>query len=215
MARPIVRDNFKVFIMRRVISSIAVLLLLALAVWYLVGRLTRTDDKTNQDETLPPPAPPPLTYATKPEVGFLAPDFLLKTIDGREVRLSDYLNKYVVVNFWNTRCPFCLTELRNYSRLVTETRGELAVVSVNRGEASVVVDNFLKNYIYPSNIVFVLNDKYTIYSRYNGSTMPESFFIDSSGVIRDHVLGELTYDDMRTRVLQLFGRPLPPAAVNQ
>jgi len=60
-----------------------------------------------------------------------------------------------------------------------------------------------------------VNDKDTIYSRYNGSTMPESFFIDSSGVIRDHVLGELTYDDMRARVRQLFGRPLPPAAVNQ
>ena len=30
----------------------------------------------------------------------LAPDFELKTLDGRTVRLSDYRGKTVIVNFW-------------------------------------------------------------------------------------------------------------------
>lgn len=187
--------------MRRAISSIFVLFLLGLGVWYAVGRLS--------GEKTPPvlndaPPPPPLTYATKPEIGFLAPDFLLETLEGRAVRLSDFLGKYVIIDFWSTRCPFCLTELRNFNRLIAENPNKLVIVAINRGEEAIIVDNFLNNYLHPSNIIFVMDLNETVYRRYRGSSMPESFFIDTSGVIRDHNLGELTYDEMKERMRQLF-----------
>ena len=185
--------------MRRVLSSLVLIALLGLAIWYVWGRLggEKQIDQENQD---PPSLPPPLTYATKPEIGYLSPDFLLKTVDGREVRLSYYLDKRVIVNFWSTRFPFCLTELKNYSRSLAENSDKLVVIAINRGEASIIVDNFLNSYIRPSNIVFVVDPDDTIYGRYNGTSMPESFFIDTSGVIRDHKLGELVYDEMRKRI---------------
>ena len=191
--------------MRRVLSSIFLILLLGGGIWYASGRFGGKSNKGIINEA--PPPPPPLTYATKPEVGFLAPDFLLKTLDGREIRLSDYLGKWVVLNFWSTQCTFCLTELRNYSRLVNENQGWLTVIAINRGEPSAVVDNYLNNYIKPSDIVFVFDPEDELYGRYQGKNMPESFFIDTSGVIRDHKLGELLFEDMRFKVKMLREAP--------
>ena len=40
-----------------------------------------------------------------------APDFALKTIDGRAVSLDDYDGKVVLLDFWGTFCPPCVKAL--------------------------------------------------------------------------------------------------------
>ena len=67
----------------------------------------------------------------EPRVGKLAPDFILPSLDGGEIALSDYRGKPVLLNFWATWCSPCRIELPH---LVSAYRGyadkELVVLAV-------------------------------------------------------------------------------------
>jgi peroxiredoxin len=47
------------------------------------------------------------TPAKKAEVGKAAPEFELKDSTGKAVKLSDYKDKIVVLEWWNNECPVC------------------------------------------------------------------------------------------------------------
>ena len=49
-----------------------------------------------------------------------APQFAIKDLNGRIVRLSDYKGKVVLINFWATWCPPCRAEMPDLVRLQRE-----------------------------------------------------------------------------------------------
>ncbi len=69
------------------------------------------------------------------QVGRPAPAFVLPGIDDKEVRLSDFRGRPVLVNFWATWCPDCRVAMP----LMNEAYGDrgstgLAVIGINYGE---------------------------------------------------------------------------------
>ena len=56
----------------------------------------------------------------RPDYAIKAPDFKLRTVDGKLVNLSDYLGKVVLLNFWGTWCGPCLQEIPDLNNLYTK-----------------------------------------------------------------------------------------------
>ena len=46
------------------------------------------------------------------EIGKPAPDFTATDINGKTVKLSDYKGKIVVLESYNSDCPYCLNQYK-------------------------------------------------------------------------------------------------------
>lgn len=58
-----------------------------------------------------------------------APDFTLRDVDGRTVRLSDHLGKSVIlINFWATWCTPCLGEMPHLQKIFEKYQAQGFVV---------------------------------------------------------------------------------------
>lgn len=60
-----------------------------------------------------------------------APEFELKDLTGKRVKLSSLAGKVVIVNFWATWCVPCLQELPHLEKIQQAHGGELVVLAIS------------------------------------------------------------------------------------
>jgi thiol-disulfide isomerase/thioredoxin len=60
-----------------------------------------------------------------------AGDFILPTLDGRKVRLSDFRGQAVLINFWTTWCTACLAEIPALIELQKRHGEKLVILGVS------------------------------------------------------------------------------------
>lgn len=79
-------------------------------------------------------------------------DFTLPDVQGVEHKLSDYRGKWVVVNYWATWCPPCLTEIPELVDFHEDHKDKDAVVlgvnfeSIGANGLKQFVDEYFMNY---------------------------------------------------------------------
>ncbi|MFQ5882845.1 MAG: peroxiredoxin family protein [Candidatus Methylomirabilales bacterium] len=136
----------------------------------------------------------------RPQVGYLAPDFALVSLDGKTVRLSDLRGKKgVFINFWATWCPPCRLEMPTMEQVYQEYRSrglEILAVSIDVGPKSVV-----KNFMQEFRLTFpaLLDPEGEVMYRYRLFSIPASFLIDKHGIIRFKELGYRDWTDPESR----------------
>ena len=117
-----------------------------------------------------------------------APEFVLPTIGGKELKLSTYKGKIVILDFWATWCPPCrkgIPDLIELKKEYGEKGLEVIGVSVDGITKDGSTVNDIKPFIkeYKINYPIVLGDQQIIY-KYGGiQGIPTTFVIDKNGKI--------------------------------
>ncbi|MCM1042184.1 MAG: TlpA family protein disulfide reductase [Bacteroides sp.] len=62
--------------------------------------------------------------------GAQAPDFTLYDLNGKAVRLSDFSNRYVVLDFWGTWCPWCVKGIPQMKEYYAKHKKKVAFISI-------------------------------------------------------------------------------------
>jgi peroxiredoxin len=122
-------------------------------------------------------------------VGQAAPDFTLRDIQGKEVKLSQFKGQVVVLNFWATWCPPCREEMPSMEKLYRDNREKgLVILAVNVDEnGKKAVSDFLQRT--PYSFPILLDDKNIAQQTYGVFRFPESFIIDRNGKVVEKIIG--------------------------
>lgn len=125
------------------------------------------------------------------DIGNQAPDFILKSINNKNVQLSSFRGKKsVVVNFWATWCPPCREEMPAFEEIFVRNKDKLEILGVNLQESERAINNFIKDI--PVTFTLLLDPNSEVKKLYNVFTQPVTYFIDKNGIIADKKFGPLT-----------------------
>ena len=128
-------------------------------------------------------------------IGDVAPDFELQTLDGEQVKLSDYRGNPVMINFWATWCPPCRAEMPDMEKFHQDTDVVILAVNLTDSEARLVnVRNFVEDYELTFDVL--LDTDVAVADLYAIQPIPTTYMVDPDGVISYRVFGAMNYELM-------------------
>ena len=137
---------------------------------------------------------PILTGAAAPAPGSEAPDFQLKDLQGNIVRLSTLRGKTVVLHFWATWCPHCLSEmplLENADRELVAHGAQ--VLAINLGEPHRKVERYAKEH--GLKLTILLDSRGKAAQAFGVVGLPATVVIDREGRLAGQIdMGSLNLD---------------------
>ena len=120
--------------------------------------------------------------------GSLAPDFTLPQLDGRELHLSSYRGKIVLLDFWATWCVPCREEIPHFVELENKYgKDGLEIVGVSMDDGPEPVRTFYQQFHmnYP-----VVMGNANLGEQYGGVLgLPIAFLLDREGRISAKHIG--------------------------
>ena len=138
--------------------------------------------------------------------GDTAPDFTMNTLDGKEVKLSDYRGKKVVLNLWASWCPPCKAEMPHMQKYYEKNKDKknVEILAVNlttmekdQSNIQTFVDDYGLTFPIP------LDETGDVGVTYQAFSIPTTYMIDTTGVIQKKIVGPMNEEflsDMVTRL---------------
>lgn len=167
--------------------------------------------------TLPlPPIPDFFSYrrTAKPEepnvlasdrvtslIGKPAPLFTLSDTSGVPIDLRYLRGKKTILTVWSTWSPQAQIQLPLLNKLQQENKRDVRVVLISIQESEGVIESYLRRggYEIPS----LIDREGTITEIYPIFSLPQHFFLDRKGIVRDAHVGFLTTEELLEKIKEL------------
>lgn len=126
--------------------------------------------------------------------GDTAPNFSIVTEHGKTLTRSDFGGKLLVLNFWASWCPPCITELPSLNQFATEYASQGVVVlgvSIDKNE------HLYKNFLAQRQVAFdtARDPEANISASYGTFQIPETYIIDRNGKVLEKVISNMDWMD--------------------
>lgn len=134
----------------------------------------------------------------KNEVGYAAPGFTLRNIDGNWDSLSNYKGRVVILNVWATWCGPCRIEMPSLESLYRRFRSEgvaVLAVSIDKG-ADDAVKSFANEY--QLSFPVLLDSEGQVERLYPTFSIPATYVIDKDGLVVAKVDGAKNWESRET-----------------
>jgi peroxiredoxin len=146
----------------------------------------------------------PVVAPTRAKVGSVAPDFTLPGIDGRKVTLSSLRGRIVVLTFFASWCHPCEEDMPALQRAQDDNAGRVTVVGVNYQDFPNDTRAFVQRLGVKFPALVEDSSDNPVARQYDVHAMPDTLFIDASGVVRDRVFGQTSARDLEQALQALL-----------
>lgn len=121
-----------------------------------------------------------------------APNFTLKNLEGKDVSLSDFKGKWVILDFWGSWCRWCIKGFPELKAAYAKYAPELEVIGIDCQDSDQAWRNAVKKYELPWVHVYYNNsaDSNKLMTDYAVTGFPTKFIINPEGKIVNMTVGE-------------------------
>ena len=121
------------------------------------------------------------------------PDYEL--FEGPKGNKSDFLGKWLVVNYWADWCPPCIKEMPELESFYNQNENKALVLAYNfdRLEGSDLKDQILR---FKVNIPSILNDPGLLFGWETPPSLPATYIINPEGELVETLIGPQTRDSL-------------------
>lgn len=168
---------------------------------YVSGNKEETNRRhANEEQTRLPSDDVPIGI----EKGQRAPDFTLNDLNGSPIRLSNYLGKKVLINFWASWCPPCRAEMPHMQQFYEDYKDNTVILGVNM-TATEERSEDIRPFVEEFGLTFpiVLDKEGNLMGDYVVIAYPTTYVIDEQGIIRDVFRGAINYEIMQKTIEEL------------
>ena len=149
------------------------------------GQQTPNQSQSATDETQQPTHDQPQD--------FTAPDFTVVDLAGKEHKLSDFVGKPIVLNFWASWCGPCKSEMPDFQKAYETCGDRIHFVMVNltdgSGETVKTASDFISSAGYTFPVYYDTRSDAAM--TYGVNAVPVTYFIDASGQLIAYGQGAL------------------------
>lgn len=138
----------------------------------------------------------------------MAPDMTVYDRNGKEVHLSDYSGKPIVLNFWASWCGPCQMEMPDFNEKYQELGEEVQFLMINMTDGSRETVEKASAFIEEQGYGFPVfyDTEFDAANTYGASSLPTTFFIDAQGKVTAQAKGAIDSDTLQRGIDMITGK---------